>query len=98
MKILALSPLLGFPILAFLPSGCSSRSIAAIAAQGPVTVPAKTYVGPVPIGGLDEIAARKAVRAWWETRKREPLVLEIAGKAVGKATPSELGVAIADEV
>lgn len=57
----------------------------------------KSYVGPVPVGGLDRAAAEKAVRVWWETEKGKKLKLATpGGKVFDERTLPALGLAVDD--
>ncbi len=66
------------------------------AARYQATIRPNTTVGKVPVGGLTPDAAAKRVREWWETEKRQPLVIELGSKKLGTRTPGQLGVTLDD--
>ena len=59
---------------------------------------ANSFVGTVGVGGLTRDQAKKAVRAWWESNRKEKLKLELEDKTeLGEFTATSLGVSVDDD-
>lgn len=83
---------------ALLTTAATGTALGVVAARQAPAIRANTYVGPVPVGGLDPAEAGKRIRAWWEGERREKLALVCsATKAVlPEMTPTQLGVGLDD--
>lgn len=84
-------------VLGVLASALVGLSI--VAARFESKVAPKTFVGPVEVGGLAPVEARKKLRVWWESQKQSPIRLT-SGQLTGslpEMAPDQLGISVDDE-
>jgi vancomycin resistance protein YoaR len=69
-----------------------------IAARHIPTYRKNAYVGEVPVGGLTQEEAAKALRIWWEEHKTKPVELHVKDPAIslGARTAGSVGITIDD--
>lgn len=78
--------------------GGMSAVVAVVAARYESRIAPNTYVGIVPVGGLEPAEAAKRLREWWEVKKRVPLKIDCPQikKPLPDMTPGQLGLTLND--